>query len=537
MSWDRRRILQGIGLGAAASLPACANGDIIGLDRAALSLDIANGGEPLSLDPHKASGVWENNVIGNIFMGLTTEDKNGQPIPGMAERWDVSADGLTWLFYLRPMTWSDGEACDAHDLEFAFQRMLDPASLAEYAPMLYPVLNAEDVNKGHLPVSAVGATALDDRTFEIRLEHPTPYLPQVLKHYTAYPVPKHKVTAFGDAWIHPRNVVSNGPYLLEKWWSNYIIHLKRNPRFFDARDVLFKDLYFYPSTDPNAAARSVQSGERGWSTNFPSNQVHDLRRRLPGYVRAAPYLLSSFFSFNMTRPPFNDRRVRRALTMAYDRDFVASQILRTGERPAYSITPPGIANYVTGQRYDWADRPIAQRKQEAQRLLREAGYGPNNPLRVEFSHRNTSDNPRIAVVVQSDWRSIAPWVEVNLHGAEVQVHYANLKAKNYQVGDGGWVADYNDARTYLFLLETRTGAQNYPGYSNPEFDRLMAESDVQADALARAHLMARAEQIALDDAPFCMSTFGVSKNLVHPDITGYENNMEDIHRARWFGLR
>jgi oligopeptide transport system substrate-binding protein len=238
----------------------------------------------------------------------------------------------------------------------------------------------------------------------------------------------------------------------------------------------------------------------------------------------------------MTRPPFDDKRVRQALAMAYDRAFVASHILGTGERPAYSIVPPGIANYVSGQRYAWADMPMEQRKEEARRLLREAGYGPNNPLKVEYSHRNTSDNPRVAVVVQSDWRAIAPWVEVTLRGSEVQLHYANLKSKNFQVGDGGWVADYNDARTYLFLLETRTGAQNYPGYSNPEYDRLMAESDGEPDTMTRAQIMARAEQIALDDVPFCMSTFGVSKNLVDPRIKGYEDNLEDIHRARWFGV-
>ena len=501
-----------------------------------MSLDIANGGEPLSLDPHKASGTWENNIIGNLFMGLTTEDMHGRPIPGMAERWEVSNDGLTWTFFLRPITWSDGEACNAHDLEFAFQRMLDPASLAEYAPMLYPVLNAEDVNRGRLPVSAVGAAALDDRTFEIRLEHPTPYLPQILKHYTAYPVPKHKVRAFGDAWIHPRNVVSNGPYTLEKWWSNYIIHLKRNPRFFDAGNVRFKDLYLYPTTDVNAAARSVLSGERAWSTGFPSNQVHELRRKLPGYVRTSPYLLASFFSFNMTRAPFNDRRVRRALAMAYDRDFVATQIYKTGERGAYSIVPPGIANYVTGPRYDWADSPIAERKREAERLLREAGYGPNNPLRVEFSHRNTGDNPRVAVVVQSDWRRSRLGCRSRCAAARCSSTTPISRPKIIRSGTAAG-SPITTMRGRIFsLLETRSGPQNYAGYSNSNFDRLLAESDFQADAAARAQLMARAEQIALDDAPFCMSMFGVSRNLVNPGIKGYENNLEDIHRARWFGV-
>jgi oligopeptide transport system substrate-binding protein len=535
---DRRRLLAGAGgLAAAGSLGACANAQIVGFDKAKRSIDVANSGEPLSLDPHKASGSWENNIIGNMFVGLTTENAAAEPIPGMAERWETSEDGRTWTFYLRRAQWSDGEACDAHDFEFAFKRILNPENLAEYAAILYPIKNAEAVNSGRMAPDSVGVTALDDLTLEIQLEHPAPYLPELLMHYTSYPVPKHIVERHGDDWVQPNNIAVNGAFKLIKWWSNYIVHLERNPRFFDAANVVMENLYFYPSNDVNAAARKVMSGEAGWATRFPSNQVEELRRDLPGFVHVAPYLTCNYFSFNTTRPPFDDMRVRQALCMAYDRDFVAARIYRTGERAAYSFVPPGIANYPGTARYQWADVPIAERKQEAERLLRAAGYGPNNPLRFEFSHRNTSDNPRVAVVVQSDWRSIAPWVTVELRGVETQVHYANLRAKNFDVGDGGWIADYNDAKNYLYLLETRTGPQNYPGYNNPEYDRLVHASDFEPDAAARGLIMARAEQMALNDAPICMSVFINSTNLVHPDLTGYEDNLGDYHRARWFGIR
>jgi oligopeptide transport system substrate-binding protein len=223
--------------------------------------------------------------------------------------------------------------------------------------------------------------------------------------------------------------------------------------------------------------------------------------------------------------------------MAYDRDFVASEIYRTGERPAYAIVPPGIADYPGTARYAWAGMPLADRRAEAERLLREAGYGPNNPLRFEFDYLATGDNPRVAVVAQANWRAIAPWVIVEVHPFEAQVHYANLQRRNYQIATAGWIADYNDARNFLYLLETRSGVQNNPGYSNPQYDRLVAASDQEADAGARAQLMAQAEQIALNEAPFCMSVFLNSTNLVHPDLTGYEDNAEDIHRARWFGIR
>lgn len=535
---DRRKLLAGAaGIGAATSLGACANARIVGFDKVNRTLDICNQGEPLSLDPHKASGQWENNIIANMFLGLTTEDAFGMPIPGMAERWETSDDGLVWTFYLRRAVWSDGQACDAHDFEFAIKRILDPNTLAEYAAILYPIKNAQAVNAGEMAPSEVGVDALDDLTLEIRLEHPAAYLPQLLMHYTAYPVPKHVYEQHGDDWIKPQNVAVNGAYTLVRWWSNYIVHLEKNPLFYDAENVALEHLYFYPSNDVNAAARKVMSGEAGWSTRFPSNQVDDLRRALPGYVRIAPYLTCNYFSFNMTRPPFNDIRVRQAISMAYDRQFVAGQIYKTGETPAYSFVPPGIANYPGTARYRWADRPIAERKQEAERLLRAAGYGPNNPLRFSFSHRNTSDNPRVAVVAQNDWSSIAPWVTVELRGTETQVHYANLRAKNFDAGDGGWIADYNDAKNYLYLLETRTGPQNYPGYSNARFDQLVHQSDFEPDAERRGQLMSEAEQLALDEAPICMSVFINSTNLVHPDLGGYEDNINDYHRARWFYIK
>ena len=535
---DRRTLLAAAGgAGAAASLGGCANARIIGFDKQRKSLDIANQGEPLSLDPHKCSGTWENNIIGNMFIGLTTEDAHSNVVPGMAERWDISPDGLTWTFYLRQAHWSDGEPCNAHDFQFAFRRILNPENLAQYASILYPIKNAEPVNNGHMPPDAVGVTALDDLTLEIRLENPAAFLPALLKHYTAYPVPKHKVRQFGDNWIKPENIVVNGPYTLRRWWSNYIVHISRNPRFWDNSNVELEDLYFYPGNDVNAAARRVQSGECGWSSRFPSNQVDELRRELPGFVHVAPFLTCNYFSINTKRPQFRDVRVRQALTMAYDRDFVATHIYRTGERAAYSFVPPGIANYPGGARYRWADMSIEDKRAEAQRLLRAAGFGPNNPLRFEFSHRNTSDNPRVAVVAQSSWREIAPWVVCDLRGVEAQVHYDNLRARRYDIGDGAWTADYNDAKNYLYLLETRTGPQNYCDYSNPVFDQLVAQSDSEADPAVRGQLMARAEQIALDDAAICTSVFINSTNLVHPDLTGYQDNLEDIHRARWFGIR
>jgi oligopeptide transport system substrate-binding protein len=530
-----RRLVLAAGT-AAAALSGC-GGAVVGLDPANKSLDIGNGSEPLSLDPHKASGEWENNIIGNMFVGLTTEDAQAQPIPGMAERWGTSEDGLTWTFHLREASWSDGEPCTAFDFEYAFRRILDSRTIAEYASILYGVLNAEACKKGDLPIEALGVRAIDARTFEIKLEHPAPYLPGLMKHYTAFPVPRHVVEKHGDAWIAPQNVVTNGPFTLVKWWSNYMIELKRNPRFYDADNVQLEHLYFYPTLDDDAAARRVMRGELAWSTSFPGKKQDYYARELPGYVQVHPWLQLNYLSLNTRRPPFNDVRVRKAMALAVDREFLAREIWKAGYTPAYSIVPAGMYNWPQGARASFADIPLAARREEAVRLLAEAGYGPEKPLKFTLRHRNSRENPRIAVVLQNDWSTLAPWLEVDLLGTETQIHYAALRAADFEAADGGWIADFNDPRNYLYLFETRTGPQNYPGFSNPTYDKLMFDSDNERDVVKRAAMMRAAEQIALDECPLVALAFASSTALVHPRIQGWEGNLENIHRARWMKIK
>jgi oligopeptide transport system substrate-binding protein len=201
--------------------------------------------------------------------------------------------------------------------------------------------------------------------------------------------------------------------------------------------------------------------------------------------------------------------------------------------PAYQLVPPNMPNYPQGARLEWMETPVAARRAEARCLLEAAGYGLNKPLKFTYSFRNSQDNPRIAVVIQNDWRKIAPWIQIDLRPTEVQIHYANLRGKDFDIGDGGWVGDFPDAATYLFLLETRTGQQNYPGYSNPEYDRLMLEAGKEGDLAKRADIMRQAEQIALNDNPIIPLAIGSSQNLISPRITGFKDNIEDIHRARW----
>jgi oligopeptide transport system substrate-binding protein len=527
-----KRYALGVALGALAlvSLAACGNG---GTQADPRVLNIGNGAEPLSLDPHKASGTWENNIIGNMFMGLTTEDANAKPIPGMAESWTTSADGLTWTFKIRDANWSDGVPVTADDFVFSFRRILDPKTVAQYATLLYPIKGAAAANTGKAPVDSIGVRAIDAKTLEIKLENPAPFLPGLLTHYTSFPVPKHVVEKVGEAWIRPENIVVNGPFILKDWRSNDFVSTAKNDKFYDAANVCLTAINYYPTTDNIAAERQVRSGKLDINTDFSGQRLEFLKKEIPDYVRTHVYNGLTYFVFNNTKPPFDNADVRQALSMSIDRGFITKEILRGGQEPAYSLVPPGISNYEGGPAKEWKDQTMEARRAEAKKLLEAAGYGPSNPLKFTFTHRNTGDNPRIAPVVQEGWKQIAPWVEVELAGTEAQIHYDNLRAGAFQVGDAGWIADYDDAKNFVFLYESRSGAMNYGKYSNPQFDALVQKSDQEPDGAKRAAFLRQAEELVLKEAAFAPVYFLINKSLVSPRVTGWVDNATDIHRARY----
>lgn len=507
-------------------------------DSDSIVLHRGNMAEPLSLDPHKSSGTWENNIIGDMFIGLFTENAAGEPILGMAESYEVAEDGLTWTFTLREAQWSDGEPVTAHDFEFAFRRILNPATLAQYASILYPIRNARAINQDpeNNPPETLGVRAVDDRTLVIELEFPAPYLRGLLTHYTTFPVPRHVVERHGDAWIQPQNIQTNGAYRLVAWRANNFIHLVRNERFWDNENVCIDEVYFYPTVDNAAAERRVRNGELDLITDFAGQSLPFLRQQVPDYVRVHPYLGIIYFSFNTTLEKFSDPRVRNALAMAIDREFIAENILRAGQIPAHSFVPPGVDGYPGTARISWFDAPIEERRRLARELLEEAGYGPDNPLRFSYSFRATGDNPRVAPVVQQDWQLIADWVQVDIGVVETQIHYSNLRAGDYELGDGGWIGDYNDTYNFLFLAETGSIPMNYSRWSNEAYDALVLQANQTLDADERGRMLAEAEQLMLDDMPYIPIVYYVNKSLVNPRVTGWEDNIVHIHRTRWMCL-
>ena len=499
-------------------------------------IEYGNDIEPATLDPSMAQLVAESLVIGDLMMGLTTEAADGSVIPGMAARWETSPDGLTWTFHLRPTQWSDGAPVTADDFVFAYRRILDPKTGSPYAYMVELLKNGAAVTAGKAAPETIGARALGPRTLELRLEHPAPYLPQILTHNSFYPVPEHVVRRYGDAWVQPGRYVSNGAYRLVGWRLGDKMTVEKNPRFFDAAHVCVDRINYYPTSDYVAAERRIGRGELDLITQFQSNRLQHIREVLPGYARTHLWMLTAYITFNNHDPgPLRDLRVRRALSESIDRQFITEKLLRAGQAPAYSFVPPGTANAEPGAATVWAKRSFAERQAEARRLLAQAGYGPGHPLKLEMKTATVTDSLLLVQAVQADWRDVG--VDVRIAQTEGQILFADLNARNFQAGFVSWIADYNDPLTFLSLFQSNTGAQNYGDYANPAYDAELAAADQEPDARRRAALLARAEQIMLADEAVAPVYFGVSRSLVNPKVTGWVDNLQNRHRARWLCVK
>lgn len=503
-------------------------------DNGARILHIGNSGEPLSLNPHQAAGTWENRIISDMFMGLTTDDINGNPIPGMASSWTTSADGLVWTFNLRDAKWSDGKPVTAHDFVYAWQYLFTAKPPAKYASLLFIIKNAQEIYEGKADANTLGARAINDKTLEVTLKNPAPYLPGLFTHYISFPIPKHIVKDYGNEWIKSENIATNGPFKLEQWSPNDFVHLVKNTNFWDAANVCLNELYFYPTSDDSSATRRVKTGKLDMHFNFAGSRRAELERSLPGYARVAPITQTNYYWFNFTKAPFDNQKVREALSMAINREFITDQILMGGQIPAYSVVPPGIQNYPSGKiTVPWKNLDRPARLAKAKQLLTEAGYGPEKPLEFTYRYRGNGDNPRIAPVVQQNWSEIAPWVKVQVVQADLQVHYEILRQGDFEVGDAGWAADFNDARNFLYSFETATGKMNYGKHHNPAYDALVTKSDIEKDAKKRTEYMMQAEKVLLDTSALIPLYYQSSRNLVNPRITGFVDNPNDYHRARY----
>ena len=497
-------------------------------------LRVANPGHPASLDPHRITGVWENRIVGDMLMGLTTEGPGGEVVPGAASSWEMSADGLRYLFELRPHQWSDGKAVTAEDFVYSFRRMMSGDTTSPYAQFFWVIENGREVTSGALPPEALGVSALAPDRLEIRLERQTPYFTGLLMHFAAFPVPRHVIETHGADWTKPGLMSANGAFRLAARLPNDHVFLEKNPNFFAADEVRLDGVRYYGLEDRDAALLRFRAGEIDVLRDFPAGQTAWLRQHMPDAVRTPPYLGLSFLAVNHRHEALQQAAVRRALSLAVDREVITERVLGSGERPAWSLVPPGTQAYPPPATVGWRDRPMDERLEQARALMQAAGFGPGRPLQLHLRYPQSENERRVAIALQSMWRPI--FVDTRLDRSETAIHYAALQQGDFDLGLASWLAVYDDAQTFTLLLQTESGPNNLGGYSDPEYDRLTAAASRQTDPAARAALLRQAEALAMREQALIPLYHHAARNLVSPRVFGWRDNMLDVNRSRYLGL-
>lgn len=530
------RILRCVALAIAATFANFASGTAGPVPALAeMVLNRGNQAEPSSLDPLKGTDVQSARICYDLFEGLLTIGPDGKPVPGVAQTWEVSADGLTYLFTLRPdAKWSDGTDVTADDFVFSWRRLVDPKTVSDYAYFLWPVKNGEAISNGKLQPEALGVVAVNPHLLKVTLEQPSGYFLSSLLHRVTYAVSRANVEKFGADFVKPGNLVSNGAYKLADYVPQAYVKVVKNPFFHDARNVKVDTVFFHHSDSPETELRRFRAGELDVMQMAPITQVDWLRQNLPETMRFYPVLGTRYLVVNMTKEPLaSDVRLRQALSLAVDRDVLVNKITKSGDIPAYSLTAPGIPGYPPPDA-NMAGATQAERDAMARKLMAQAGYGPGaKPLNVEILYNTDESMRKIVVAIAAMWQAKLG-VKVTLNNQEWKVLLQNAGEKSYS-GTAllGWVADYPDPHTFLKLFLSDIGRMNRAGYASKVFDEQLAKANGIVDPDQRLARMSQVEALMLADTPVIPLFHSAYRNLVQTNVKGWLGNPIGIQPSRY----
>jgi oligopeptide transport system substrate-binding protein len=492
-----------------------------------------NGTEPESLDPHIITGQPEYRLCQALGEGLTSRNGKGEIEPGIAERWEISADGLVYTFHLRPAVWSDGSILTADQFARSWLRAISPALGSNYAELHYPIRNAQAYNEGKLvQADQVGVRALDQKTLQVTLAHPTPFFLDLVSLPTFHPVHFPTLEKWGDDWIKPGKLVSNGAYQLLDWRIDDRISLQKNPHYWRASTVALQRIDVLATSRASTAFNLFYAGMTDLilDKNLVPSFFIDKIIGQP-YFHATACLATYFYRFNVTRPPFNDPKVRRALALAIDKESIVQRVTRAGEPVASSLVPPGIPGYVKAQGLDY--NPAAAREQ-----LRAAGYpaGQGFPS-VSILYNSSEQNEQIATAIQAMWKETLG-ITVTLRKQEWKVYLSTQSELDYDISRSSWVGDYNDPNTFLDMFVTGRG-NNRTGWSDSIYDALIERAASETEPTRRFALLREAEtRLINEELPIVPLYHYVGIALYHPErLQGYQPNVIDEHPLREMSMR
>lgn len=488
--------------------------------------------EPASLDPLKAVGLPEIQVIRDLFEGLTNQDAQGKIVPGVAQSWS-SSDNKTWVFTLRNNArWSNGDPVTAQDFVYSWQRLVDPKNSSAFAWFagLSGIQNAAAITKGEMTPDKLGVVAQSKNQLKVTLDRPVPWFPALVANVALFPVPQKIIAQQGDSWTSPGKLVGNGAYQLSERVVNEKIVLTRNPHYWDDAHSVLTKVTFVPINEESSATKRYRSNDIDITESFPKNMYALLKKTLPGEVYTPDQLGTYYYAFNTQKGPTADVRVRKALSWSIDRKVIAEKVLGTGEKPAWHFTPDVTAGFkplpTFMQQHDQNSLNA-----QAKSLLTAAGYGPGKPLKLKLLYNTSESHQKIAIAVASMWKKNLG-VDVTLENQEWKTYIDSRNSGNFDVIRASWVGDYNEPSTFLNLL-TSGNSSNIARFNNADYDAVIAKASRETSDQVRNSDYNRAEQILAEQAPIAPIYQYTNGRLIKPWVKGYPiTNPEDVAYSR-----
>ena len=486
----------------------------------------ANDAEAATLDPAKAEGMPEMHILRDLFEGLVIQDRNGNIVPGVAQSWETE-DNQTFVFHLRKdAKWSNGDSVTADDFVYALRRAVDPqlASPNVWYLEMTRIKNIVDVAEGKLPVEELGVEALDNYTLRFELEAKVPYFVAMTGHTSMMPVHKATVEQGVKPWSDPKQFVGNGAFVLDKWVVNERIELKKNPNYWDADDTQLTSVTYIPFENQNASINRYVVGEVDITSDVPTHMAQKLEREYQGAYTVVPLLCTYYYAFNTTRPPFDDVRVRQAVSYSIMRDVITNGVTQVGNLPAYTFAHQYTAGFDATQP-EYSKWTQLQRDEKARQLLKEAGYGKDKPLDFKLLYNTSESNKAIAVAIASMLSENLD-AKVELENQEWKSYLVARKQGNFDVMRASWCGDYNEASTFLSLLRSDSSG-NFARYQSKEYDQAMENALATTDDKERQEYYDEAEKLIASDVPIAPIYYYMQARLVRPNVGGFaKNNVE-----------
>lgn len=493
-------------------------------------LNVIVGPEPKTIDPALNTAVDGAVMLNHLFEGLMTYGPDGKVTEGVAEKVDISEDGLTYTFHLRDgLKWSDGKALTAKDFVFSWKRLLDPRTAADYNYMIEMVKGASEIMavdpKNEAAINAaldkLAVSAPDDKTFKVELVSKTPYFNEICAFPATYPVREDVVS--DPKWTqNAKTYIGNGPYKMTEWKHQAVIKVEKNKNYRDQKVIGPATINFNLVEDANANLAAFKNGESLFVDEVPNQELKSMEGN---GLEIAPLLGTYFLCLNQNNPALKDKKVREALSLAIDRNHIVEKVSQGGEKPADSFVPVGVASEKEGVEFHktakkWYSVKKGDYKanvKKAKKLLADAGYpnGKGFPA-IEIMYNTNGNHQPIAEAVQNMWKTELG-ITTNLSGQEWNVFIQTRNDGDYQIARHGWIADYNDPISFLDMWVTG-GGNNDAKWSNKEYDKLIKEVKTTGDTAKRFESMYKAQEILGKELPIIPIYFYSDPYLISSDL-------------------